>query len=539
MNTDENELPDGALHMAWLREGHEIGLITQIYTPDPSKHTHIHGRLQSELSYTFERWRWPERTRISQCPITMRTGWPTALLPTPDPHLIFFEWYDQGEAGYEGIALDTPAGDHQLAAESYEIGMPFFSQDLPVIFRSDVRYLVRCHAAFIAQPWQVDWEGTLTVAYVSVIDRIAGLICDIPVSLSLPVGWQLPEAVITEVMQAQQQNRVPPSWVRACSFSDDDHLDLHLIDDTHQIIALANPLFIAPPPSSPIVATSAEGAQEAKWQDIAAHHLQQRLSVKHLRHPTDAATIVAAERRHYGDAPHEWIVDDYGAIVWDAADVQALVWLRHGDEVGVLRGAPFDARKPGTPHMFFERRAWPDLTLLSQLALANWAGQLMALSVSPTEDAVVVQWEQQDNTAAFYRIALDQISDGVMRVDRAPAGVFDQISAQRPDGRFLVALRNQGIGWPTHSSMFRLPRRFLAGIATLYDWEKHTMHELPLCADFPANWQPPDLAQRRSPRLPRFYQSAISLVESVTFADERTLVVCYANEARGNIIFID
>lgn len=98
--------PEGATHMAWLRAGAEIGIIAETFTLDPNRPAIIGSRLQSEMSYRFERWTWPDRQRISSCPITMRTGWPTQLLPTPDPHLVMFEWYDQGEAGYEGIRLN-------------------------------------------------------------------------------------------------------------------------------------------------------------------------------------------------------------------------------------------------------------------------------------------------------------------------------------------------------------------------------------------------------------------------------------------------
>ena len=145
--------PEGAIHLVWLRSGQEIGLIGETFTPDPTKPAIIGSPLQSEFGYWFECWTWPDPQRISHCPISMRTGWPTALLETPDPHLIFFEWYDQGEAGYEGIILDDVQGDAQDPNESYEIGFPTIGDDLPIVFSPDARYLVRCHAI----PYRSQW----------------------------------------------------------------------------------------------------------------------------------------------------------------------------------------------------------------------------------------------------------------------------------------------------------------------------------------------------------------------------------------------
>jgi len=101
------------------------------------------------------------------------------------------------------------------------------------------------------------------------------------------------------------------------------------------------------------------------------------------------------------------------------------------------------------------------------------------------------------------------------------------IVAQTSDDTCVIVCNGEGMGWPRHAPMFAHPRRFLAGTLAIYDEPRQTTRDIPLLADFPANWAP-DLTRHRSPYLPWFYQSEISLIDDIRLVDDATVTVRFA-----------
>ncbi len=534
--------PEGAMLMIWMHQGQEIGLIGETFTPDPHKPAVIGSHLQSEFGYWFERWTWPDRQRISHCPIGMRTGWPTALLEAPDPHLAFFEWYDQGEAGYEGIILDEQHGDRQDPDESYEIGFPELGDDLPLVFSPDARYLVRCHAIPFEDNATCAWERTLVVAYLTIIDRQMPSIRDVPVYRTLPPEWRwpVPTGEPDQVETEDSKQYLRGHWVQPCTFEDDMHLLLYLMDGTSERIVVKEPSLAtlpALPSPSPTLHTEPDVDRETLQQVIHEYYRSLPDSVKRLRHPREEATIVSAEP--FDRKETEWIVGAEGQVLWEPGDALAMAWVADGHQVALLRGKPYAYRERINQQVAFERRSWPDLTLLQRRELPDWSGTVQALVEIPQAEAVAVVWDTHElhkhSTTTLRRLAFNQEGVTMELQAQVPMNDRSQILAQSPGGARLLCLQQHGVGWPTHQAMFRWTRRLIAGIITVYDWQERSARDIALCETFPANWLPPDLSVRRSALLPWYYATPIDFIDAITFADDHHLTVRFATKREETI----
>jgi hypothetical protein len=500
IETGEIWRPDGATHMAWLRDGHEVGLITETFTPDPNKLDIIGSPLQSEFGYWFERRTWPARKHISSCPIGMRTGWPTDLLGTPDPNLVFFEWYDQGESGYEGIILDDTLSDAQNPRESYEIGFPLIGYGEQTIFSPDAHYLVRCSSLSFFDNAASGWERTLLVAYLVIVDRVLPSVQEVPIYVTLPPHWTLPDDVSSVSFSNDVDGDGPLHWVQSCVFVDNTHIVLHLLDGTSQTISAhdANLATIPTlPERPPALHTEPDIDRETLNRIIAENRRMEFPPAKRLRHPREAIAITCAE---WPSNDHrQWIEGDNGHKIWDPGNAMAMVWLADGHEVGLLRGAPFSYKEQVNQHVIFERCSWPKRTLITRLSLPDWSGEPNDIAVTPAQDAVIVVWDAHEKrqtwsdaaTTILHRIQLDSPNQQDRVAAHAPMSIARQIQAQSPSGRWLLCLDSQGMRWPAHEAECRWLRRVIAGLATLYDWHTHQARDLAFCKDFPANWTPP------------------------------------------------
>ncbi|HEX8032782.1 MAG TPA: hypothetical protein VF510_02995 [Ktedonobacterales bacterium] len=540
IETGEVWRPDGATHMTWLRDGRELGMITEIFTPDPNKPDIIGSPLQSEFGYWFERWTWPVRERISSCPIGMRTGWPTELLGTPDPNVMFFEWYDQGESGYEGVILDDAHGDAQNPRESYEVGFPLIGYGEQTIFSPDARYLVRCSSLSFFDNAASEWERTLLVAYLVIVDRALPSVQEVPIYVTLPPRWTPPAQLLSASSIDDIDGNGPPRWVQSCAFVDDIHIVLHLLDGRSQTIAAHDASLATIPtlperPPTPHISPDVD--RETLNRIIAENRRLEFPTAKRLHHPREAVAITGTV---WPSSEHlQWVENEDGRKIWDPGDAMAMVWLTDGHQVGLLSGAPFSYKEQVDQHVVFERRSWPERTLITQLQLPGWSGKLVDIAMAPAGDAVIVTWDAYDwnrkgwsdaSSMRLHRIQLDPLNKQDRVTARTAMSRTSEITAQSPSGRWLLCLEPVGMRWPAHEAECSWRRRAIVGIASLYDWHTQQARDLALCEDFSADWMPPDLEHLRSPLLPWYYSTAIALIEDASFPDDQHLSVRFATK---------
>ncbi len=534
--------PKGAIKMAWLRDGAEIGVIFKKYTPDPQHPAIIGSPLQSEFAYTFQRFTWPDLHHINSCPITMRTGWPTTLLSTPDPNFVMFEWYDQGEAGYEGIVLDDQHGDAQDKRESYEIGMPMLGPALPVVFSSDARYMVRCQSIYLPETMLDVWEHTLIIAYLTIIDRRTPSIRDIPITTTLKPGWSLPASYRQKPADARKNRNgwVESIWIQSCAFHDENQIVLRSFDGTTQRIDLRDSGLepLRPMPDYlPISQQESQLDRETLQQLYRENSAQLFPCVQPIQHPYDSARIVTADR--YAKKQKQWIAGSDGQIIWDPDDVLKMIWLKNGHEIAAIRGTHYRYGEQRDQQIVFERLSWPELRLLSRLSLPGWSGEPFAMTELLPDKDIIIAWhgklaEFPYYTTMVYRLRTGNQEDHILDTVHASLyGISEYV--QNESGTLLLTYHPVGILWPTHAEMLRWRRRMIVGWATLFDWQARCVRQILFCEDFPANWQPPDLDQRHSPLLPWYMHTRIPFIEQMAFLDDTTLQISFTTKRTGVI----
>lgn len=128
--------PNETVALCWLTGGTEAALIRYAYEHEPDLHTGkvvIASPLQSEHSWSLERWSWPDRERKRYIRIASRTGWFDNVAASPNGDVVAALWMEQDCAGVELIQLDR-YGDRQLVGRSLEVDTnwvtgPVFSPD--------------------------------------------------------------------------------------------------------------------------------------------------------------------------------------------------------------------------------------------------------------------------------------------------------------------------------------------------------------------------------------------------------------------------
>lgn len=211
--------PANTIDLAWLHNGHEIGLVREHYQPLREKPSIFGSPLQAEFTYTWERGSWPERKQVHSCSLLLPTGWPVTLTISPCSDLVALQWMDQTESGLEFLVI-SDQGDHQVMDTGLPIlehvtdhcfrfdgnGFPFGSNVMsPPAFSPNGRYV-----AFTWQKglkWWIDETnaqgskqttdfprktGICQVGFVEVIDWEQRHVREMMITTTLPQGWQPP-----------------------------------------------------------------------------------------------------------------------------------------------------------------------------------------------------------------------------------------------------------------------------------------------------------------------------------------------------------
>lgn len=117
--------PEGVRALCWNRAGSEAYVI-QSYGKSPYQ------------PWFFERFSWPERSKIGSCEVESPTGWIDGVVASPVEDLAVFTWTEQGCAGFEFV--DFRMGEPRQVRGSGYSDTPN-TQDGPV-FSPDGRWLV-------------------------------------------------------------------------------------------------------------------------------------------------------------------------------------------------------------------------------------------------------------------------------------------------------------------------------------------------------------------------------------------------------------
>jgi hypothetical protein len=216
-----------------------------------------------------------------------------------------------------------------------------------------------------------------------------------------------------------------------------------------------------------------------------------------------------------------------GKLVWAPEDTIALTWLSDGREVGLIRehyryrpelhgivGSAFQSEFTHT----WERRAWPEETLLSSCPIKFPMGWPTGLVVSPRSDIAIVQWfDQGESGLEFIAITqkgdqqilktgfplLDDLSRGSIRPDGNGFPLPSNLATEpvfSPDGRFILIGWQDWWEWWNEEHEDEIPASgglYHIGALAVLGWDARTTRVIPLTEELPAGWLPPPATDER------------------------------------------
>jgi len=184
--------PSETVALCWLRGGTEAGLVRYVYRHDPRRHFVIASPLQSEYTWSFERWSWPDMQLLRTIRIGNSTGWFTNVVESPDGKRAAVLWMEQDSAGVELLELDR-YGDRQLVGQGLQLDTnwvvgPVFSPDsrLLLLFcgRGDPWWAPHANGEDTPSP-----GGTFDFGRVVVYDLRSRERNEIGIPVTVPRGW--------------------------------------------------------------------------------------------------------------------------------------------------------------------------------------------------------------------------------------------------------------------------------------------------------------------------------------------------------------
>jgi hypothetical protein len=177
---------------------------------------------------------------------------------------------------------------------------------------------------------------------------------------------------------------------------------------------------------------------------------------------------------------------------------------RHRPELHRIVGSAFQSE---FTHIW-ERRAWPEKTLLSSCAIKFPMGWPTGLVASPRSNVAIVQWfDQGESGLEFIAIA----KEGDQQILETGFPLLENLSrgSIRPDGN--------GFSLPTNIAtdpVFSPDGRYHVGALAVLDWDTRTVRVIPLTEELPAGWLPPPAADERD-----------RLLRNLHFSDARHISV--------------
>lgn len=215
-----------------------------------------------------------------------------------------------------------------------------------------------------------------------------------------------------------------------------------------------------------------------------------------------------------------------GKLVWAPQGVHALALNEDGSELGLIReryvydptahviiGSALQSEFSYT----WERRSWPEKSLLHSCPIIMPTGWPEALAISPRGNLAVFQWFDQCESGLEF-LSLTPEGDFQLRYTGLPLSGsvrpiclrFDgngypigsnlaTLPAFSPDGRFLVfGWQDDWVWWadlpPNAAPEDDTPARVgecQVGVFEIIDWDMRTVRQIPVIVDLPPGWRPP------------------------------------------------
>lgn len=210
------------------------------------------------------------------------------------------------------------------------------------------------------------------------------------------------------------------------------------------------------------------------------------------RHPSGAYVALAA----YGEQTSVAVWErQTGKLAWAPKGAVLLSWLEHGEQLVQVR-KPLDLEHPleQEDHLYlFERRNWPDGTLISCCPVVLSQGEPESLVVSPYNNVVVLRWLDQ-GASGWEFIHLRETGD--VHLKEAGVEIESEVAvttqpAFSPDGRYAVSgyhaqVNTAAPAW--ESAHWKIPQRgrYEVGCVTVIRLFDGTCYQIPIADAVPA-----------------------------------------------------
>ncbi len=227
--------PDGVQAINWTADGRFAFCVAAKYNRAADHPPVIQSPLQSEFTYSLERWTWPDKVIVARCSVQWPTGWPVNVVVSPTGEYAAVGWCEQDDTGFVLVDLsaDGGAGEQQLG-DGYRFGQ-HSNVSMGPVFSPDGRYVALSGTRMMwwsEDPENDDGEtpwpgGRAWIGTVGVVDTRTRLRREVQVWEDLPRGFLPADPDVPEA-----------EYLREPRFVDDRTFDVELPTGRTQRVTL-------------------------------------------------------------------------------------------------------------------------------------------------------------------------------------------------------------------------------------------------------------------------------------------------------------